>query len=150
MKPRCGRSDGIFLFRFGIYGLVALRLRMSLSDIVRKRRRAVFVYDRKRICRRGEINIPYPVFKPFAYYDLHVLSQLDMCSLFKFSAWPYESCPHIWFSSRREEKDLHFRFAIFFDPRDTCRKHPCIVEYKQVTFSKMILDISEYFVFSCP
>ena len=123
---------------------------MSLSDIVWQRCRAVFVYDLKRVGRGSEINISYPVIKPFADYDLHILSQLDMRSLFKFSAWPYESCPHIWFSSRREEKDLHFRFAIFFDPRDTCRKHPCIVEYKQVTFSKMILDISEYFVFSCP
>ncbi len=76
MKPCCGRSDGIFLFHSGIYSLVAPVLtRIPAMGVMWQGRRSVFVYDRKGSAWGSEINIPYPVLKPFPDYDLHIISQ---------------------------------------------------------------------------
>lgn len=89
---------------------------MRFGNIVWQRCCAVFMDDRERIGRGVEINIPYPVIQPLTDYDLYFLSKQDRCSLFKFPAGSYESCPLIWFSCRREKKDLYFCIAVFFDP----------------------------------
>ena len=94
--------------------------------------------------------IPYPVFKPFADCDLRIVSKDNAGSLLKLPARSYKSCPLIGSGCRREEKDLNFRIAVFFDPCDACGKDSGVVENKQIAFPEVILYVPEYFVFSCP
>ncbi len=138
MKPCCGRSDGIFLFHSGIYSLVALRLCMRIGYVMWQGRRSVFVYDLKRIC-MGERN-KYSSPRPQAFPRLRSPHHLPAVQalLFKLSPRSYQSCPLIRFSSRGEEKDLHFSIAIFFDLEHVREAPFCVVKDKQVTFFQVI------------